>query len=198
MTGTRPEPTERLLDAAASVFAELGIEQTRMGHVAERAGYARASLYRHFPTKDALVTAFAQRELERATQNVEDRVKGQRVLGDRLVEAMALGIELMRETPAIRPFLAPETHGVTLSLSVRTPELGARLMTTLLTVVADHDGSEMLRPDLPTDELLEWMVRLILSLGLAPGPARTAPELREFLSRLVRPAFVLPRPADTK
>lgn len=192
MANGRPDPNERILDAAATVFAELGIAQTRMGHVADRAGYSRASLYRHFPTKEALVTAFAQRELERATAAVMQRVTPLGLLGDRLVEAMAFGIELMRDTPAIRPFLAPETHGVTLTLSVRTPELGTHLFATLLSVVAEHDGVEKLRTDLPADELLEWIVRVIVSLGLAPGRPRSPEELRAFLGRLIRPAFVVP------
>lgn len=190
MPGSRLDPTERILDAASTVFAELGVHQTRMGHVAERAGYSRASLYRHFPTKEALVAAFATRELERATSRVVERVAGVRALGDRLIEAVASAVETVRCTPAIKPFLAPDASGVTMTLSVRTPELGPRLSLAMLTLVGDHDGTERLRPDLPPEELLEWMVRVILSLALAPGPARTPDELRAFVGRLVRPAFV--------
>ncbi|PZT70700.1 TetR family transcriptional regulator [Streptomyces sp. SW4] len=51
---------ERLLDAARAVFAERGIDAP-MAAVARRAGVGVATLYRHFPTRDALVRgAFAQ------------------------------------------------------------------------------------------------------------------------------------------
>ncbi|MFJ8787968.1 TetR/AcrR family transcriptional regulator [Streptomyces sp. NPDC102462] len=51
---------ERILVAARSVFAERGIDAP-MTAVARRAGVGVATLYRHFPTKDALVqAAFAQ------------------------------------------------------------------------------------------------------------------------------------------
>src|SRR5262245_22262631 len=51
---------ERVLVAARAVFAERGIDAP-MATVARRAGVGVATLYRHFPTRDALVRgAFAQ------------------------------------------------------------------------------------------------------------------------------------------
>ncbi|NDZ82463.1 helix-turn-helix transcriptional regulator [Streptomyces sp. SID10853] len=51
---------DRVLVAARAVFAERGIEAP-MAAVARRAGVGVATLYRHFPTRDALVRgAFAQ------------------------------------------------------------------------------------------------------------------------------------------
>ncbi|MFB7906035.1 TetR/AcrR family transcriptional regulator [Kitasatospora sp. NPDC059146] len=51
---------ERVLVAARAVFAEHGIDAP-MAAVARRAGVGVATLYRHFPTRDALVRgAFAQ------------------------------------------------------------------------------------------------------------------------------------------
>ncbi|MFF8633822.1 TetR/AcrR family transcriptional regulator [Streptomyces pilosus] len=51
---------ERVLLAARAVFAEHGIDAP-MATVARRAGVGVATLYRHFPTRDALVRgAFAQ------------------------------------------------------------------------------------------------------------------------------------------
>ncbi len=192
MSSETRDPETRILDAAAAVFAELGVERARMGHVAERAGYARASLYRHFPTKEALVAAYARRALEQATDAVLARIETIPRLGDRLVEAMASGVEAMQRTPAIRPFLAPESHGVTLALAVTPEALGPRLLPALLRVVTEHDGQERLRSDLPAPELLEWVVRLIVSLALAPGDTPEPQALRAKLGRLVRPAFVLP------
>ena len=45
---------ERVLAAARAVFAEHGIDAP-MATVARRAGVGVATLYRHFPTRDALV-----------------------------------------------------------------------------------------------------------------------------------------------
>ena len=47
---------ERVVAAAAAVFAERGIEASVPG-VAERAGVGKATVYRSFPTKEHLVAA---------------------------------------------------------------------------------------------------------------------------------------------
>jgi len=49
---------ERVLEAARAVFAEHGRE-AQMDDVARRAGVGVGTVYRHFPTKEALVSALA-------------------------------------------------------------------------------------------------------------------------------------------
>lgn len=53
----KPELRERMLAAALEVFAESGYEGATMAKIAERAGGGAASLYRYFPSKDALFAA---------------------------------------------------------------------------------------------------------------------------------------------
>jgi AcrR family transcriptional regulator len=66
---------ERILDAALAAFAERG-SAAQMEDVAERAGVGVGTLYRHFPTKEALILAVVVRRLERfaeyAAEALED------------------------------------------------------------------------------------------------------------------------------
>jgi AcrR family transcriptional regulator len=50
---------EKIVDAARAAFAEHGLE-TQMDDIARRAGVGVGTLYRHFPTKDALVRAIVE------------------------------------------------------------------------------------------------------------------------------------------
>jgi AcrR family transcriptional regulator len=52
---------ERILDVAYDLFARRGIRDVGIDEIIERAGVAKATLYRHFPSKDALVLAFLER-----------------------------------------------------------------------------------------------------------------------------------------
>jgi len=53
----------RLVAAAAEAFAERGVDAS-LEDVARRAGVGIGTLYRHFPTRDALVEAAYRREVE--------------------------------------------------------------------------------------------------------------------------------------
>jgi AcrR family transcriptional regulator len=55
---------ERLLNAAYELFSKRGIQAVGTDEVIERAGVAKATLYRHFATKNDLVLAVLQRREE--------------------------------------------------------------------------------------------------------------------------------------
>ncbi|MFG2514066.1 TetR/AcrR family transcriptional regulator [Streptomyces sp. NPDC048584] len=62
---------ERVLAAARAVFAEHGIDAP-MATVARRAGVGVATLYRHFPTRDALVRNAFARQMETCAQALSE------------------------------------------------------------------------------------------------------------------------------
>lgn len=60
---TRVPARRRILDAAYDLFSRRGIRAVGIDEIINRAAVAKATLYRHFPTKDALVLEFlAERE----------------------------------------------------------------------------------------------------------------------------------------
>ena len=74
----RPGPArERILNAAYDLFARRGIRDVGVDEIIERAGVAKATLYRHFPSKDALVLAFLERREQLWTRDfVEAGARG--------------------------------------------------------------------------------------------------------------------------
>lgn len=68
---------ERLLETAYAMFAARGVRDVGVDEVIERADVAKATLYRHFPSKDDLVVAFlAEREQRWTLDWVEAEAKG--------------------------------------------------------------------------------------------------------------------------
>jgi AcrR family transcriptional regulator len=53
--GHKSQVRKAILDAAASVFLEVGLDALSMRKVAERAGYTATTIYRHFTDKDDLL-----------------------------------------------------------------------------------------------------------------------------------------------
>ena len=61
---TRSEARERILESAYELFARRGIRGVGIEEVIERAAVAKATLYRHFSSKDELALAFLARREE--------------------------------------------------------------------------------------------------------------------------------------
>jgi len=60
---TRGEPgaaRRRILDTAYGLFSQRGIRDVGVDEIVDRSGVAKATLYRHFPSKNDLVLAFLQ------------------------------------------------------------------------------------------------------------------------------------------
>ena len=80
MSAPAPRPTLQqrvavaILDGAAQAFAAQG-DQTSMSDVAEAAGVARATVYRYFPNRDALLDELARA----AAADVEARLEAARI-----------------------------------------------------------------------------------------------------------------------
>jgi len=60
-TDTRPDARERILDSAYALFSTRGVHDVGIDEVIGHADVAKATLYRHFASKDALVHAFLER-----------------------------------------------------------------------------------------------------------------------------------------
>ena len=81
-----------ILDGAASVFAIRG-DQASMTDVAEAAGVARATLYRYFPSREALLDELAQAALG----DVERRLAAARVEAVAPEEGIARAVRALVE-----------------------------------------------------------------------------------------------------
>jgi AcrR family transcriptional regulator len=67
LPAAEPTVTERILETAHALFSRRGIRDVGIDEIIERAGVAKATLYRHFASKDDLVIAFLERREQRWT-----------------------------------------------------------------------------------------------------------------------------------
>src|SRR5215210_9407513 len=63
----KQDARERILETAYELFSRRAIRDVGVDEVIKQAGVAKATLYRHFPSKDDLVIAFLERREERWT-----------------------------------------------------------------------------------------------------------------------------------
>lgn len=96
---------DEILDAAAELVTERGVDALNLGELATRAGFgSAASLYRYFAGKDAIVAALAQRGLKRLGAHMA-QVPDDLPPIDQLVELCLAYVDYAREHPGERRLL---------------------------------------------------------------------------------------------
>lgn len=101
------ENRARILAAARDAFSEDG--STSMNQVAQRAGVGAGTLYRNFPTRETLVLAVYQDEVERITGTVAELLAGLPPL-EALRRWTTDLVEAMRKKHGLGDALSPGAH----------------------------------------------------------------------------------------
>ncbi|MYH72836.1 MAG: TetR/AcrR family transcriptional regulator [Acidimicrobiia bacterium] len=86
------ESTERLLDAAASVFGENGFEGARVAHIARRCGLTTGAVYSRWLTKQELFLAAIEHRASRGAERLSSRsdmstLEKIAIMGSKLMES---------------------------------------------------------------------------------------------------------------
>lgn len=78
MTTEKKAPArDRLLETAANLFTQRGFSAVGIDEIIDRAGTAKASFYRYFPSKEHLVEAWLAEIHERVEERQQDLLEGE-------------------------------------------------------------------------------------------------------------------------
>lgn len=149
--------------AAVRQCEEFGLRRTTMDDVARRAGLSRATLYRHFESKDALVQTVILAEAETFFKRLDVALADVGPTEERLVEGFAFALQYVRRHALLHKLLRTEPEALLPYL------LGdSRLIPMATAAVAGRvPGDGSVDPD-TARAAAELVVRLVLSLGLSP------------------------------
>jgi AcrR family transcriptional regulator len=130
----KAEQRRAILGAAIAVFRRRGYQRTRVRDIIERLRISEATFFNYFPTKDALLEAFAAEQLEETAVNLKIAIGLQdRPVPDRIHDLMrlwALGWSADREfsmVMATRSQLLSGPQGVLREKVLRNYQLFERL-----------------------------------------------------------------------
>ena len=180
LAGQRTEAAcDRILEAAAELFAARGVEAVAMFDIARAAGCSRATLYRYYPSREALHTAYVHRHARAVNRQVAEQVTGIADPRERLLAALTAALALVRENPALAAWFT------------RTP-IGAQAAEDSEVVQAMTAG--FLLSGSPADvaaaqRQARWLVRVLTSFLTVPG--RDADEERAMLAEFVVPRIAV-------
>jgi AcrR family transcriptional regulator len=166
-TSRRREATrQKLLDAAAQVFAEEGLDAASVEEICERAGFTRGAFYSNFESKDELFLELAGRVARARVEAVRERVallETDGDLGDAAVDALSIVQQVLDVSGDDR--LAILLLSEIRIRALRDPQLGAaylaqndEMRSSVAQVVSEIAAAKSLRLRLPADEVAGLML----------------------------------------
>jgi AcrR family transcriptional regulator len=166
-TSRRREATrQKLLDAAAKVFAEEGLDAASVEAICERAGFTRGAFYSNFETKDELFLELAGRVARARVDSVRERVarlESDGGLTEVATDALAIVEQVLDVSGDDR--LAILLMSEIRIHALRDPQLGAaylaqdaEMRASVAQIIADIADAKLLRFRMPADEVARLML----------------------------------------
>ncbi|WP_405495658.1 TetR/AcrR family transcriptional regulator [Nocardia sp. NBC_00511] len=192
-----PRTRDRILHAAAEWAAETGLGKLSMDDIAARAGLARATLYLHFPGRQALIGAAVRLELDRFFAELSEATAGDASVEQRVVHGFAQAHRMLRRHRTLESVLRLNPQILLPYIFGEAPAI-ARGRHEIVGWARPQD----LRADVTPEEFAEFAVRLHHTFILAPSsvfdldsPGGAEDFARRFLLPLLRSGSDAPQPS---
>ncbi|MEU1290245.1 helix-turn-helix domain-containing protein [Kitasatospora sp. NPDC005856] len=161
----------RLLEVAEAVFAERGTGASTE-EIAREAKVGIATVFRHFPTKEALLEAVLVRRLERLGE------EGRRLAVEAgPADALFAFFDLVLDQSPVKNAFAAALADAGVDVRAATSEAGRALREVLTALLEDAQRAGVVRPDLELPELTAILVgtcRMLEHLDGHPESAKRA------------------------
>ncbi len=143
---------ERLVETAKAAFADVGPDVS-LDEIARRAGVGIGTLYRHFPTRDAIVEAVYRREVDELA-GAATRLLASLSAGEALHQWMRLFVDYIATKKVIASALGSIVGGA----SELYASSGARITEAIFLLVARAGAAGDIRPDIDPKDLLRALI----------------------------------------
>jgi AcrR family transcriptional regulator len=145
-----------LLEAAKAAFAEVGPEAS-LEEIARRADVGIATLYRHFPTRDAIVEAVYRREVQQLANAAPRLIESLPP-----AEALRAWMRLFIDYIAAKKVIAPALKSLVGGGSALYVDSGARITEAIGLLVERARASGDIRPNADSADLLRALIGFAL------------------------------------
>ncbi len=143
---------ERLIEAAKAAFGEIGPDAS-LDEIARRAGLGIGTLYRHFPTRDAVVEAVYRREVGRLA-DAAIRLLASAPPGEALRQWMRLFVDYVATKRVMAQALGAIVGGAAQLYAASTAQITGAMSLLVERAAAAGD----IRADVDPDDLLRALV----------------------------------------
>jgi AcrR family transcriptional regulator len=183
---TKTQPVrERLLDAAEGCLEQFGPEKTSMEDVARAAGMSRATVYRYFENRDALLLGVASRQASSLAGEAINYLGQFSTISDWLVEGLLFTLREIPSRPVFASLVTSLDSRASGSLWLGSSGLVEIGINVLQPIFTNAKAQGLLRDGVDPAMLVEWLLRMLWTYLNAPSQVATDEEGMRTLFRMM-------------
>ncbi len=175
----------RIKEAALILFVKKGVAETTVRDLAQQAGIAEGTLYRHYTAKEDLISELFQEHYANFGRRMENVAAKAGTFGAKLKAMVEDACQLFDEDPTLYGFLILNQHEA-LSRLPRGGEGPVRSVRTVMQTAIDAREATITDADLATALFIGMLVQPAMSMihgGLQPPLRQYAKRMAEMCQR---------------
>ena len=181
----------RLLDAAEGCLEQFGPQKTSMEDVARAAGMSRATVYRYFENRDALLLGVASRQSSALAAEAMNYLAQFNTISDWMVEGLLFTLREIPRRPVFASLVTSLDSRASGSLFLGSTGLVQIGVNVLQPMFANAKAQGLLRDDVDPEMLVEWLLRMLWTYLNAPSQVATDEEgMRKLFRMMLIPAVL--------
>jgi len=178
------------MDAAERSILSRGFRASTMEIIAREAGYSRAAIYRHFPSRQHLLKALVARKTAKHQSEIGARLSQYSGAADILVESLVIVATELIHDPLLMT-LSEQTDEGTVAHMVASDEHLPELVGALIEAMRDGAPGQRVRAGLNSADAGRFIITTALTLLLRVIPDIDDPDTaRRYLQTFMLPAIL--------
>lgn len=182
-----PEYTEvkqRMVDAAIELMAANGFAKFRFEELAEKVGYNRATLYRYFDNKEALMTDVMMTLMHEITNGIIEKTAGtQKVTKKSFTDSLYKVITDLKNDR--RYAIVMDAHNVE-KFAALTHEYFSDITTRMLEkFMTENPSGRVLKAGISIPDAVHWLMHQIISYGFFGLKGNNEKQQKAYLEKMV-------------
>ena len=180
----RPSAEVSILNAAVACFERAGVRGTTVEDIAAEAKVSRATLYRYFSCKEAIVDRVSALETERVNNEMRAALTAGMSLEDTIIECLLLSTRIAHQSPRVRA-LIEDTYTASRAIDPSTPQ-HQTYRASWGKLIGKAFKDELFAKDLNSATVENWLSLSLITLLIKVDAADIDDvELRQFIKRFI-------------
>ncbi len=169
----RPKTRIRILAGALRAIATHGASKLSMGEISAAAGVSRGTLYRYFPTRDAVYASLTEHEVERYRARIIELLETIDESEDAIQYVLDETARYMRAHPVLNRLRETDMPLMFEWLRGEFPLIRDGLLGLMGPLL--KDTSLVVSGQVSVGQLVDWITRALLSMLIFPSPEADDP-----------------------